>query len=100
MLQVLKVHLGQRSSFTGMKDGSACARAEHMSTARGVAGCKNCQLFPKFLPCRFNMSSDCQLTVSAIGEHVIQVAERSCHLKLIRFDLNQALSGLPSIVRQ
>ena len=40
MLQVLKVRLGQRPSFTGKEDSAPHARVEHMTTGlvRGVAG--------------------------------------------------------------
>ena len=95
MLQLLKVLLGQRPSFTGMEDGAPRAKAVHMTT--GLAkGWRD--VFPERLSSRLNISTDCQLTASVNVKHVTQVAEGSYRLQLIRSNLNQALSGLPSIV--
>ena len=56
-----------------------------------VARCENWQQLPKLLPGCFHMGSDCQITVSGSGKHVIQVAEGSYHLQLIRSNLNFTL---------
>ena len=44
------------------------------------------------------MGNDCHLTSSANEKHVTQVVEERYHLKLVRFDLNNTLHRVLSIV--
>ena len=73
-----------------MEHGASHASAVHMDTGlvREVAGCENWKLLPELLSGGFHTRSNRYFTVSASGKHVTQVAERSYHLQLIRFDLN------------